>query len=131
MCISDTPSVPNRVPWYRTLNSPVRDFEKTRTEFQEILAKPIRELGLKLEGSPLERFVQQLYRELEAKGIHKFRPLCYLTDEWGCPSGEPVIGIPFYLANPDLAQLECDMNDLEDARERNLPEPGVPAILCA
>jgi hypothetical protein len=95
----------------------VRNFEKTRTEFQEILAKPIRELGLKLEGSPLERFVQQLYRELEAKGIHKFRPLCYLTDEWGCPSGEPVIGIPFYLANPDLAQLERDMNDLEDARE--------------
>ena len=95
----------------------MRDFEKTRTEFQEILAKPIRELGLKLEGSPLERFVQQLYRELEAKGIHKFRPLCYLTDEWGCPSGEPVIGIPFYLANPDLAQLERDMNDLEDARE--------------
>jgi hypothetical protein len=87
-------------PWYRTLNSPVRNFEQTRTEFQEILAKPIRELGLKLEGSPLERFVQQLYRELEAKGIHKFRPLCYLTDEWGCPSGEPVIGIPFYLANP-------------------------------
>ena len=68
-------AVPNLAPWYRTLNSPVRNFEKTRTEFQEILAKPIRELGLKLEGSPLERFVQQLYRELEAKGIHKFRPL--------------------------------------------------------
>src|ERR1700677_2161464 len=103
--------------WYRTLNSPVRNFEQTRTEFQEILAKPIRDLGLKLEGSPLERFVQQLYHELEAKGIHKFRPPCYLTDEWGCPSGEPVIGIPFYLANPDLAQLERDMNDLEDAHE--------------
>jgi hypothetical protein len=95
----------------------VRDFEQTRTEFQEMLAKPIRELGLKLEGSPLERFVQQLYRELDAKGIRKFRPLCYLTDEWGCPSGEPVIGIPFYLANPDLARLEREMNDLEDARE--------------
>jgi hypothetical protein len=68
-------AVPNLAPWYRTLNSPVRDFEKTRTEFQEILAKPIRELGLKLEGSPLEPFVQQLYRELDAKGLHKFRPL--------------------------------------------------------
>ena len=92
-------------------------FEKTQTEFQEILARPIRELGLRLEGSPLERSVQQLYRELEAKGIQKFRPLCYLSDEWGCPSGEPVIGIPFYLANPELAQLERKMNDLEDARE--------------
>src|ERR1700756_1738906 len=82
-----------------------------------MLGRPIRELGLKLEGSPLERFVQQLYRELQAKGIRKFRPLCYLTDEWGCPSGEPVIGIPFYLANPNLARLEKEMNDLEDARE--------------
>ena len=62
------PGVPNPVHWYRTLNSPVRNFEQNRAEFQEILAKPIRELGLKLEGSPIERFVQQLYRELEAKG---------------------------------------------------------------
>jgi hypothetical protein len=92
-------------------------FEKAPPDVQEILAKPIKELGLKLEGSPLERFVQQLYRELERKGLKKFRPLCYLTDEWGCPSGEPVIGIPFYLANPNLARLEKEMNDLEDARE--------------
>ena len=42
---------------------------------------------------------------------------CYLTDEWGCPSGEPVIGIPFYLADPKLARLEKEMNDLEDERE--------------
>jgi len=95
----------------------VLNFEKIRTEFQEVLARPIRELGLKLEGSPVEPFVQQLYRELENKGLHKFRPLCYLTDEWGCPSGEPVVGIPFYLANPELARLEREMNDLEDARE--------------
>ena len=92
-------------------------FEKAPPDVQEILAKPIKELGLKLEGSPLERFVHQLYRELERKGLKKFRPLCYLTDEWGCPSGEPVIGIPFYLANPQLARLEKEMNDLEDARE--------------
>ena len=92
-------------------------FEKAPPDVQEILAKPIKELGLKLEGSPLERFVQRLYRELERKGLKKFRPLCYLTDEWGCPSGEPVIGIPFYLANPKLARLEREMNDLEDERE--------------
>ena len=95
----------------------MRAFEKAPPDVQEILTKPIKELGLKLEGSPLERFVQQLYRELDRKGLHKFRPLCYLTDEWGCPSGEPVIGIPFYLANPNLARLEKEMNDLEDARE--------------
>ena len=92
-------------------------FEKAPPDVQEILAKPIKELGLKLEGSPLERFVQRLYRELERKALKKFRPLCYLSDEWGCPSGEPVIGIPFYLANPKLARLEKEMNDLEDERE--------------
>jgi hypothetical protein len=84
---------------------------------EEFLGKPIRELGLKIESSPLERFVQQLYRELESKKVLKFRPACYLSDEWGCPSGEPVIGIPFYLAHPGLALLEKEMNDLEDARE--------------
>src|SRR5882724_6640361 len=92
-------------------------FEKAPPEVQEILGKPIRDLGLKLEGSPLERFVQQLYRELDRKGLKKFRPACYLTDEWGCPSGEPIIGIPFYLADPKLARLEKEMNDLEDSRQ--------------
>jgi hypothetical protein len=91
--------------------------EPTPTDLQDVLGKPIRDLGLTLQGSPVERYVQQLYRELEAKGIHKFRPLCYLTDEWGCPSGEPVVGIPFYLASPVLAQLERERNDLEDDRE--------------
>jgi len=95
----------------------LRAFEKAPPDVQEILNKPIKELGLKLEGSPLERLVQQLYRELDRKGLSRFRPLCYLSDEWGCPSGEPVIGIPFYLADPKLARLEKEMNDLEDRHE--------------
>ena len=95
----------------------MRPFDKVSPEVQEILDRPIKELGLKLEGSPLERCVHRLYRELERKGLRKFRPLCYLTDEWGCPSGEPVIGIPFYLADSRLAKLEKDLNDLEDSRQ--------------
>ena len=75
------------------------------------------DLGLKLEGSDVEPFVQQLHRELEEKKIRKFKPQCYLTDEWGCPSGEPIIGVPFYLARKDLAQVEAEHNDLEDRRE--------------
>ena len=94
------------------------DIAKTEPPaYQELLSRPIRELGLKLEGSPVERFVEQLYRELDARGLTKFRPACYLTDEWGCPSGEPVIGIPFYLAHAGLAELEKETHDLEDGRE--------------
>ena len=95
----------------------MQETEKERPGFQEILEKPIRDLALKIEGSPLDRLVEQLYRELERKGLTKFRPACYLTDEWGCPSGEPIIGIPFYLASADLSALEKEMNDLEDPRE--------------
>ncbi len=80
----------------------MQDQEKPESS-QELLSRPIRELGLKLEGSPVERFVEQLYREMEGKGLTKFHPAVYLTDEWGCPSGEPIIGIPFYLANAELA----------------------------
>lgn len=95
----------------------MHDVDQLPPALQEVLAKPICELGLRLEGSALEPFVQQLYRELDRKKLVKFRPEFYLTDEWGCPSGEPIIGLPFYLARPDLAQLEKQVNDLEDANE--------------
>ena len=91
--------------------------EESAAELQKILDTPIRELGLTISGSPLEPFLQRLYGELERRKVLKFRPLCYLSDEWGCPSGEPVIGIPFYLAHPGLALLERERNDLEDSRE--------------
>jgi len=95
----------------------VSEFEKTPPDVRELLGKPISQLGLKLEGSPVERFVHQLRRELDRKHLPRFRPPCYLTNEWGCPDGQPVIGIPFYLADPKLARLEREMNDLEDDRE--------------
>jgi hypothetical protein len=95
----------------------VSRFEQTPPDVRELLGKRISQLGLKLEGSPVERFVIQLHRELESKGLKRFKPVCYLTDEWGCPDGQPVIGIPFYLADPKLARLEREMNDLEDDRE--------------
>ena len=95
----------------------MQEIETLPPALQDILNKPICELGLKLEGSALEPFVQQLYRELDRKKVVKFRPDFYLTDEWGCPSGEPVIGLPFYLARPDLSLLEKQVNDLEEPNE--------------
>jgi putative zinc-binding metallo-peptidase len=95
----------------------LREFESTPPEVREILGRRIDQLGLKLEGSPVERFVLQLQEELRRKGLRRFQAVCYLSDEWGCPDREPIIGIPFYLADPKLAILEKEMNDLEDARE--------------
>ena len=80
-------------------------FETTPPDLRALLPQRISQLGLKLEGSPVERYVKMLYDDLERKGLKHFRPPCYLTDEWGCPSGEPIIGIPFYLADPKLARL--------------------------
>ncbi len=98
-------------------NRDVPAFETLDPELRGVLGKRIRELGLRLEGSPVEPYVRQLYRELERRGLHKFRPVCYLTDEWGCPDMQPILGIPFYLADPNLGQLERAVDDLEDARE--------------
>ena len=95
----------------------MRGFESTPPEVRSILRRRIDRLGLKLEGSPVARFVRQLQKELRAKGILRFQAACYLTDEWGCPDRQPIIGIPFYLADPKLAILERKMNDLEDSRK--------------
>ena len=92
-------------------------FEKAPPEAMNILPVPIRELGLKLEGTHLASQIEQLYDELEERGLHHFRPACYLSDEWGCPSEEPVIGIPFYLADPRTVDLENAINDVENDRE--------------
>jgi hypothetical protein len=95
----------------------MRAFEPTSADLRDLLPQQISRLGLRLEGSPVERFVQSMYRELGRKGLRWFRPPCYLTDEWGCPDGEPIIGIPFYLADAKLARLEKEFDDLEDERE--------------
>ena len=70
-----------------------------------LLQLRIKDLQLHLANTPLEKYIERLYGELEAKGID-LRPQCYLSDQWGCPSGVPVIGIPFYLADPRLLSVE-------------------------
>lgn len=45
--------------------------------------------------------------ELEKAGL-PIRPRCYLSTEWGVPFGTIAIGIPFYLARPDLTELHAE-----------------------
>lgn len=76
----------------------------------ELLNTRLCDLGLQVEGSPVEPHVHRLYRELQRKGID-FLPDVYLTDAWGCPDEVPIIGIPFYLTDPRLARIEEEQND--------------------
>ena len=95
----------------------MQSFEHTPSEARDLLSKRIRDLGLRVEGTPLERYVAQLHAELLQQGLQAFRPGVYLSDEWACPDREPVIGVPFYLADPRLQEIERSRNDLEDERE--------------
>ena len=82
-----------------------------------LLGRRISELGLQIRGSRIERLVDELYYELAAKGL-SFRPPVYLSDEWGCPDGTPLIGVPFYLVDPRLERIEAEMSGgVEDDHE--------------
>jgi hypothetical protein len=70
-----------------------------------------------MRGSRVERLVAELYAELETKSI-AFRPPVYLSDQWGCPDGTPLIGVPFYLVDEKLERIEAEMSaGVEDDAE--------------
>jgi hypothetical protein len=72
------------------------------------------DLGLRVEGSPLEPLTERLLRELAAKRL-LFRPTFYLSDSWGCPNHVPAIGVPFYLADKRLERIEEEQTgEIED-----------------
>jgi hypothetical protein len=70
-----------------------------------LLGKRISELGLRLQGTEVERLTERLYDELRARGLG-FMPPVYLSDEWGCPEATPLIAVPFYLADERLRRIE-------------------------
>lgn len=73
---------------------------------EELLQKKIRSLGLRLDE--LQPLVQELYKELSAKGL-TFQPPCHVGDEWFVPIGIPAIFIPFFLVHERLRKLERKM----------------------
>lgn len=66
---------------------------------------PLRSLGLRLRGSPVAPLVARLHRELDARGL-RLRPRCYLSIEWGVPDDSSLLGIPYYLVDDELAELQ-------------------------
>lgn len=82
----------------------------------ELLNSQICDLGLKVEGSPIEPVIRQVKGELLAKGI-RYQPMFYLSDSWGCPDEVPAVGVPFYLADRRLARIEEEQTgEIEDHR---------------
>lgn len=71
----------------------------------ELLQVRMCDLKVRIQETPLERRIERLHQELEARKI-SFRPHCWFSDEWFSPDGVPGIAIPFYLAHPRLARLE-------------------------
>jgi len=80
----------------------------SRLSDAELLQLRFCDLGLALEGTPLQRRLQRVHGELERRGI-RFRPHMWLSEEWFSPDGVPGIAVPFYLAHPRLMKLERRM----------------------
>lgn len=81
-----------------------------RASFREsnLFAAPIRDLGLSIDQTPLVPVLDEFLAELRAKGISRLIPRFHLSTEWGVPFGTVVIGIPFYLARPELTELHSE-----------------------
>lgn len=80
-------------------------------KYHSLLFRKISDLSLKIEATHLEDLIIRLYKELETAGI-VFKPKTYLSDNWGCPDEVPVIGIPFYLADPVLCKLKTQLTGI-------------------
>jgi hypothetical protein len=88
-------------------------------ERHALLSQRISDIGLEIRGTLLEKLVNQLYEELAAKGL-EFRPPVYLSDQWGCPDGTPLIGVPFYLADARLSKIEEDYSSTVEGAEESM-----------
>ncbi|HZV07879.1 MAG TPA: putative zinc-binding metallopeptidase [Gemmataceae bacterium] len=73
---------------------------------------PLRDLGLTIHGTPLEKLLQGFLRELQQLGLTRVEPRFYLSTEWGVPFGTISIAIPFYLARSDLTKLHAERGGL-------------------
>jgi hypothetical protein len=82
-----------------------RDPEWVNWSDEKLLDLRLCDLGVRIEGTELEWYIERLYLELARKGL-VFRPYFWLSDEFFTPDAHSGCAIPFYLAHPRLKQLE-------------------------
>jgi len=85
--------------------APPKEPEWATFSDEEILNLRFSDLGIEKEGAFLEARIEELNRELEAKGL-VFRPYFWISEDWFTPDGVPGIALPFFLAHPRLMELE-------------------------
>ena len=71
-----------------------------------ILELSFRDVFIPLEKTGLITYLNKLQEELNSKGLEKFRPYFWFSDEWFTPDAHTGIAIPFYLAHKRLAKLQ-------------------------
>src|SRR5436305_14855923 len=78
----------------------------------------LEDLGRTVEGTALGPIVKEFEGELDRAGIRKVRPRFFLTTEWGVPFPSMFIGIPFYLARPELTALHAERSGFVEGVSR-------------
>ncbi|HXT51565.1 MAG TPA: hypothetical protein VN811_11015 [Thermoanaerobaculia bacterium] len=90
--------------------------EATFRETHDV-STPIRDLGLTIEGTPLAPVVDEFLGEVGRLGL-VVQPRPYLSTEWGVPFGTVAIGIPFYLASPELTAFHEERTAFVEGTDR-------------
>ena len=75
---------------------------------ERLLDLRFQDLDAKVEGSPLEPLVHEIWGEMEERGL-RFKPHVWASTEWFSPDGVPGVAVPFYLVHPRLLRLEKKM----------------------
>lgn len=78
-------------------------YNKATTQY-EILMTPIHLLEIQLQGSKIDRLIRQVRKELKSNHL-VFNPSFYLSDEFGCVKETINVGIPFYMVDSELEEL--------------------------
>jgi hypothetical protein len=82
-----------------------------------VWAAPIKDLGLEIRGTRLEPILAEFDKEREQAGLVRLQPRYYLSTEWGVPFGTIALAIPFYLARPDLTNIQAEQTGFVEGHD--------------
>jgi hypothetical protein len=86
---------------------------------EDLLDLRLSDLGLRIAGTVLEERIDQVRREMRARGL-VVTPYFWLSDDWFTPDGYTGTAIPFYLAHPRLVRLEqSQLGEAEGSTRRS------------